>query len=346
MEGKFEICYNTADGQSIIITLKQTKDNEILPTLPIIRIEPNFTDEEIISAFFDAARHSMDRLPYVKAAYWDCESPVEIFYEVKGEANAERGKKFVHVELSGNSITFWPTKKQNNYYLYLQPIVCDISNPTEVVEALESAIAISTTDSYCKTIELKDIGLPYKSSWLAVKDADNDKLARIFLEGDVKSVQCQYGLGEVFGNHAIDYALILPRVNKWTIIASFQAFALCYYDVEDLIRTLSLEFSEAHAYSTNRIVEYHQWMKASAGNIKRSFAYLGETGERMRDKGRISRIEKEIGYSKTDEVWAPNEQDVVKICEAWSINPMLQLWGNDEIGILGEFAFDQAKRKL
>ena len=87
-------------------------------------------------------------------------------------------------------------------------------------------------------------------------------------------------------------------------------------------------------------------MKASAGNIKRSFAYLGETGERMRDKGRISRIEKEIGYSKSDEAWAPNEQDVVKICEAWSINPMLQLWGKDEIGILGEFAFDQAKRKL
>ena len=92
-----------------------------------------------------------------------------------------------------------------------------------------------------------------------------------------------------------------------------------------LVQRLSERLStEVLFFGTHRVVEYHAWMRASSGQLTRSFAHLGESGETLSDAGTVTPEESALGFdSKALEEfeWLPDEEHVLTLAAQWSIDP-------------------------
>ncbi len=90
---------------------------------------------------------------------------------------------------------------------------------------------------------------------------------------------------------------------------------------------LSRTFGEAQKFATHRVTEYHEWQRWVAGATTRRFAYSGVSGEVHFDEG--SRGEAEEGLLSQasieadhwDAVEYPDEEVVMTIARAWSVDP-------------------------
>src|SRR5207249_3279306 len=79
--------------------------------------------------------------------------------------------------------------------------------------------------------------------------------------------------------------------------------------------------------------EYHHWLLARDGKLLRSFAYVGDQGEVISDKGDLTPIEASLHINldvpedydpfsdEEDTFHPPNERDVMTVAGDWSINP-------------------------
>jgi hypothetical protein len=105
-----------------------------------------------------------------------------------------------------------------------------------------------------------------------------------------------------------------------------------------ILQSLSQRYGEAQYFATHRVVDYHVWTKYAYGSETRAFAYLGERGETLVDRGEKTPGEVELGYdyyneksplAETDEYWQredlcyPRESHVMEVAGKWSINPTL-----------------------
>ena len=90
------------------------------------------------------------------------------------------------------------------------------------------------------------------------------------------------------------------------------------------------------SFSTHRIVEYHAWAKAEGGELRRAYAYSGESGVTILDIGEASEQEHTLGFHVFDErspqaekesYWDNDtltyrgEEYVVQLAGRWSIDP-------------------------
>jgi hypothetical protein len=84
------------------------------------------------------------------------------------------------------------------------------------------------------------------------------------------------------------------------------------------------------------VVDYHAWARFVDGKEMRAFAFLGESGKTMADRGCKTVGELELGYdylshdsevTMSDSYWArddvswPDEDHVMEVAGEWSINP-------------------------
>lgn len=87
------------------------------------------------------------------------------------------------------------------------------------------------------------------------------------------------------------------------------------------VSDLSARFKEAHAYATQRTIEYHHWIKAKKGRLVRCFAYIGENGI-LCESGSVTDDEKNLPYARLlSTQWVPSEQDVMTVASGWSFDP-------------------------
>lgn len=104
--------------------------------------------------------------------------------------------------------------------------------------------------------------------------------------------------------------------------------------IENLLNNMSKEFGEAQYFSTHRVVEYHCWIKSVSGKIVRHYSYLGESGENITVLGEPTSFEKKFNlintfspeasnpnYYENEELIYPDEEFVMEISGAWSVNP-------------------------
>jgi hypothetical protein len=133
-------------------------------------------------------------------------------------------------------------------------------------------------------------------------------------------------------------AFITPSIDGWTLACGW---GLPHGDsregieeVKNILKALSKEFGEAQFFCTHRITEYHCWIRAVDGQVKRVYSYLGESGENILIEGEPTSFEstlklantfseeaKDEDYSEREDIIWPNEEVIMQVAEHWSINP-------------------------
>ena len=198
-----------------------------------------------------------------------------------------------------------------------------------------------------------DYPLPfgYKCQWLAFKTQDPQVVVTALKLQRVRPVNWETGISGAYSKKIF----VTPSLGEWVL-----AIGRTLPDLGDekhpdrmvpLLIELSKVFEEVQFYSTHRVVEYHAWVKARGGEIIRAFAYLGESGTTLWDRGDKTPEEIELDLNYTDETspeaqeesfWEredlrfPNEEDVIDIAGRWSIDPLFE---SDQfqpgVGVLG-----------
>jgi len=87
-----------------------------------------------------------------------------------------------------------------------------------------------------------------------------------------------------------------------------------------VLRKLSEQFGEAQYFLTHRVVEAHVWARACSGRLMRGFGYVGESGEVTWNQGTPTEVELELGEAIL-QFPRPNEDHVMRVAAAWSVNP-------------------------
>lgn len=197
-----------------------------------------------------------------------------------------------------------------------------------------------------KPVPDSPIGFGYKNKWLAISSTDPQRVvASLRLKG-VRT--CNWAQG-------VDFAyekgvFVTPPIGNWILVLGIDVEDLQTESTRELLTRLSTEFGECQLFQTHRVVEYHYWGLSQAGNIKRLYAYLGESGENLVVEGLPTEVESKLNLVNTfteeaaaDSYWEredldlPDEQMVMDIAEAWSINPTKigEMTGIEGLGWIG-----------
>jgi hypothetical protein len=205
----------------------------------------------------------------------------------------------------------------------------------------------------------------YKMGWFAIRNASRDKILSALGLTIIKEICWDEGIDTIHSEYD-EIVFVTPAVNDWTFVVgrwtADPGEKDSVHDIEKLITNLSMQFEEVQAFATHHVVEYHHWMLAKNGRLVRSFAYLGESGEVLTNKGKLTQIEKSYDWDQLDEsewlpdeetdeetdmeeldedIWFPDEETVMEVAGSWSINPttfeelsLEELGLDEDIGIL------------
>ncbi len=172
-------------------------------------------------------------------------------------------------------------------------------------------------------------GFGYKNKWLAIKSNNKEKVASFLKFKEVKKSKWEDGVQFGYGKGVF----ITPEINGWVLVLGIDISELEKESTKEFLRSVSKEFGECQIFLTHRIVEYHFWGLARNGKIERLYSYFSESGNLIIEGKRtevenafnfvdtFSEESKEDGYWTRKDIDIPNEENVMKIAEAWSINP-------------------------
>ncbi|MGW0434094.1 hypothetical protein ACWDV4_16335 [Micromonospora sp. NPDC003197] len=181
------------------------------------------------------------------------------------------------------------------------------------------------------------MGFGYKTTWIAVRDVTvNDVAAALGLELASplpwsEGVEAAYRGG----------VYVAGPVSGWVLAHGADTLsdlldATTPEFVEQLAQ-LSAVLGEVQFFGTHRVVEYHAWAHARAGQVLRAYCYVGESGEVPQFVGEPSDAERELGVGTrpapadlddlTDDEWdewfatTPDEEHVMQVASRWSVDP-------------------------
>jgi hypothetical protein len=82
--------------------------------------------------------------------------------------------------------------------------------------------------------------------------------------------------------------------------------------------------TEVQFFATHRVTELHRWQRAADGELIRAFGYVGQTGEVTSWHGDPDPAERDAGLPPAldeDISVLVGEKDVLRVADAWSIDP-------------------------
>jgi hypothetical protein len=178
------------------------------------------------------------------------------------------------------------------------------------------------------------IGFGYKTTWLAIKSKDQEQIANVLGLNEMKKSNWKSGLDNANDKHIF----ITPSIEDWTLVIGESLPSgdseESLEKVKSLLERISNVIGEAQFFSTYRTIEFHCWIKSTNGFIDRLYSYIGESGENIAVFGEATEIEKKYNlfnsFSKdvsqddcleNNTLIFPNEELVMEIAKAWSINP-------------------------
>ncbi len=200
----------------------------------------------------------------------------------------------------------------------------------------------------------------YKLTWLAIRSSNSKTVLEALPIDDIQQANWRTGYLAAYRGHTF----VSPSVDGWVFVVGYNLPGL---DVPEkstnwtkLMTHMAQQFEEVQFFGTHRVVEYHAWARFVVGKEQRAYAYAGESGETLADRGEKTAGEIELGHNffderspeaESDEYWEredlsyPNEEDVMLVAGKWSINPQLldQInapEGVGWIGALGEIRHD------
>ncbi|PKB43072.1 LOW QUALITY PROTEIN: hypothetical protein AX016_1255 [Cellulophaga sp. RHA19] len=193
----------------------------------------------------------------------------------------------------------------------------------------------------------------YKMVWIAVKTNQKKKLAEIIKLKSIKPANWKSGIKTAYE----DGIYITPQIGEWTLITGNRLVNKGdnkenMATLETLLNYLSAEFGEAQFFGTNRVVEYHSWMKSKNGKMERIYSYLGESMENIKVFGQPTDAEDQLtlfnsfskdaeneAYFERQDLTYADEMLVMEIAGKWGVNPTVLSKRTDikkELGLVGE----------
>jgi len=166
----------------------------------------------------------------------------------------------------------------------------------------------------------------YNIGWLAICNVGKTDLINTLNLTKTKELSWEAGIDTVYSGCKANTVFVTPAVNNWTFVIGLWAMGTGEVDsvhsIEKLITKLSAQFDKIQAFATYRIIAYHHWILAKKGHLVRSFAYLGERAEVLRNVGELTQVEQSFKWDQLEEcLWTPDEETVLEIAGAWSIDP-------------------------
>lgn len=200
--------------------------------------------------------------------------------------------------------------------------------------AIGQAIHVSTDLTDINIEPDSAVSFGYKCIWFAVRTDNKNRLAEIFSLKDIVDCNWKIGIDKAYEGAVF----ITPTIDNWTLVVGW---GLPYDDgaggvekVKDALQILSKEFGEAQFFCTERISEYHCWMKSISGDVVRVYIFLGEIGQNTLVEGNPTAFEqtlnlantlsdeaKNAGYFENKDLTWPDEDLVMQIAGHWSIDP-------------------------
>lgn len=187
--------------------------------------------------------------------------------------------------------------------------------------------------------------LDQSSRWLAIKGCDMAQVQAAL--GLHNPMPCSWD--EVLTEHAGQKLFISPPVRGWILVVG-QALPdpsedvdRCFYFISRISRSLG----NVQFYSVDRPCNYHAWVRAEMGQIRRAYAWAGKT---LWNQGALTQAEIAVGcicfgYGESPEgiafsgdVLALNTEKVKRLAAKWSFDPASIELGllHDRRGVAGE----------
>jgi hypothetical protein len=186
----------------------------------------------------------------------------------------------------------------------------------------------------------------YKTGWVAAQDvppalvADALGLVDQHAAGWSTGIESAYGAG----------VFVCPPVDGWVLAMGWDILT----NAPDLAQLSATLGTEVQLFKSHRVSEYHLWSRAQNGTIVRAFEFNFESGQLTMNAGQPTQIEvatPEIApalaslpgifpfeaYESPDRsARHPNEDSVMTVAAAWSLDPT-QLTGEDtRVGIYSD----------
>jgi hypothetical protein len=186
------------------------------------------------------------------------------------------------------------------------------------------------------------ISFGYKTAWYAVRSCDPQKVATTLGLTDIRSVTWEAGFNAIakeedtfINSSDLKTTFVSPPVNGWTLAVGLallkNANAHSSQIPTKMLKRLSEVCHEAQFYASYRIVDAYTWSRAKNGAIIRAYEYVGSEGETLTNIGPTTLAERGINFE------FPDEDDVLKVAGAWSVDPSkLDETISTPLGLLGE----------
>lgn len=178
------------------------------------------------------------------------------------------------------------------------------------------------------------VRIPFKTGWFVIRSNDERIVAKALRLKRVKLATWDEGIAAVVSQR--DRLFLTPTVrNRVLAVGQWCLGEGTPRSVERLIRILerlSIQFGEAQAFATHRVSEYCHWIRAKKGHLVRAFAFCGDTGGVILDKGRPDAVERKALKRSA----YPDEEAVFAIAAGWGVAPTEIPLKPESVGLLGE----------
>ena len=178
----------------------------------------------------------------------------------------------------------------------------------------------------------------YKMGWLAVRTTDREALIQHLGLGNVRIANWDSGIGAVYDDKlGSNHIFVSPSVDGWTFVVGLplpHPVGPRFVDkLTPLLMRLGSQYSDVQYYFTYPLIDFFAWARVKNGRLVRAFA-VNDEGV-VWNKGRVSAEERALGLklfelrgvrersgdAGGELVLYPTEDQVLRIAQAWSLDP-------------------------
>ena len=194
---------------------------------------------------------------------------------------------------------------------------------TETREAKPVEIRTADTPVRAATGSEPDYPVPfgYKCNWLCVRaDSPMEVIQKLGLKNFEPS-NWDKGIEMAYNG----YRFVSPVLDGYVLVVNYGMDLLTL--APELLDESAKKFPELQYFSTNRVSEYHAWVKYTNGEMVRGYGWCGCDGAVIMNRGTLTPEEQRLGFTNLisangdpDSAQMPTEDHVLEIAAAWGID--------------------------
>lgn len=163
----------------------------------------------------------------------------------------------------------------------------------------------------------------YKCNWLCVRsDSPMDVIQKLGLKNFEPS-NWDKGIEMAYNG----YRFVSPVLDGYVLVVNYGMDLLTL--APDLLDESAKKFPELQYFTTQRVSEYHAWVKYVNGEMVRGYGWCGCDGEVLMNRGALTPEEDGLGFTNLiisiddnpEKVQFPTEDHVIEIAAAWGVDP-------------------------